>query len=413
VTIGIFIPTKNRPEKLASCLESCAKSLAQNVKFIVLDNASEKSTELAFEVVSHDSRFEYRRYDLRGSINEQFIRAANLASAFEWVSIIGDDDAVCPGGLDRLCEFLEENKGELGSIDNVLWDRPIYRWSDYAESERGLLSYSVSGSPGLVTFENSTSYMPSNSSQTVKVIYEAPGIYHRLVRTSLLDTLFAKYPDTIFAHSADISFGAHNALEGTNCIRVSYPVTLLGYSGNSTGSAFSVNDDKAIREIFFSENRHYIRIFETAFERYCTPFFSESSFVPPPITEVSTTFMILNEVLQSRGMRYLSLDLYLKSEVLNLPKVGPGLRLQFEKFLLSLFSKNPKSIPSGLIDICRSAATPRSLGSPGTSITLSENSSVELVQQTLRLPAEAAMTACTAARLVESLSMSLSRISIR
>lgn len=410
MTVGIFIPTKDRAQKLAACLESCSRSTAKNVKFIVLDNASDKATENAFDLISHDRRFEYRRYDTRGSINEQFIRAARLSTEkeYEWSSIIGDDDAVCASGFDKITSFLEEKKTDLQKIDNILWDRPIYRWPDYAEKERGLFTYTAYSNPELITVENSRSYMPDNGARTVKAIYESPGIYHRLVRGSLINDLFVRFPETLFAHSPDISFGAHNALEGTNCLRVRYPVTILGYSSESTGSAFSVNDNKSVRDRYLEENKQYIQEHEEFFKKY-----APINFVAPPVTEVSGTFLILNKVLMARGMQALSIDLYVRSEVLNLRKISIEMRTGFEKFLLALAREDSRSIPNEWLELCRSTAAPSSLGDPVTNLILDDKSKIGAVQQTIRLPVDAISTASAASALLEALVQSLSRTSIR
>jgi hypothetical protein len=406
--IGIFIPTKDRADKLESCLESCLKTKSHALKFIVLDNASDDNTTEVCSRYQGNYRFSYIRFSQQGNINDQFLRATQHSETLDWIAIIGDDDAVCAAGLDNLAEILIARNAEFSAISAITWDRPIFRWPDFAETERGMLSFTSHNTNTPFFLEDSRIYAPTETSRSVKIIYESPGIYHRLVRTTLVKSFLERYKEKVFFFSPDISFSAHASLETTQCAHLTFPVTLLGYSGKSTGAAFSGNDSREIREKFHQEN--------PALLEEVSDYFSKKKIDKenhPPITEVLGTFLIINQVRESRSLSPLSMDVYIRSEIGNLHKISPEARRKFRRFVEYLAGNHGATIDENLIAACNSQEPPSSLGSIGTTLLTDGKTSVAGIRQTLRLPLDVVNTAAKAASLVESMVASLKKLTLR
>lgn len=96
--LTIVIPTRNRARTLAATLESIVQGgCADKVMVHVLDNASDDDTH---DVVrrSRVPYIEYFRSSTRLSMSENHSRGIDTVKS-EWVTILGDDDAVAHGGL--------------------------------------------------------------------------------------------------------------------------------------------------------------------------------------------------------------------------------------------------------------------------------------------------------------------------
>lgn len=105
VTFSIVIPTKNRHETLAFCIESCLRQRYDNAQFIVCDNFSTPLTKATVEQFS-DPRLVYSRSDKRLSQTGNFERAFTLVKG-DYVCFLGDDDALMPNALDALAKAID------------------------------------------------------------------------------------------------------------------------------------------------------------------------------------------------------------------------------------------------------------------------------------------------------------------
>lgn len=105
----VVIPTRERADVLYSALESATSQDFDDLEIIVSDNASEDNTR---DVVlsKADDRVRYIRTDRRLGMTGNWEFAMSHVTG-DWVTIIGDDDALLPGSLARVRALIDENRG--------------------------------------------------------------------------------------------------------------------------------------------------------------------------------------------------------------------------------------------------------------------------------------------------------------
>jgi glycosyltransferase involved in cell wall biosynthesis len=113
--VSVLIPTRERPDTLAKCLRTVVNQSYGNLEIIVSDNASSPETEAV--VASFDSsRIRYFNTGKRISMSHNFEFALSKATG-DWITAIGDDDGLVPGGIARAVELLQASGAEaMGSL---------------------------------------------------------------------------------------------------------------------------------------------------------------------------------------------------------------------------------------------------------------------------------------------------------
>jgi glycosyltransferase involved in cell wall biosynthesis len=113
--VSVLIPTRERPDTLAKCLKTVVNQSYGNLEIVVSDNASAPETEAV--VRSFDSpRIRYFNTGKRLSMSHNFEFALSKATG-DWITAIGDDDGLLPGGIERAVAMLEKSGAEaLGSL---------------------------------------------------------------------------------------------------------------------------------------------------------------------------------------------------------------------------------------------------------------------------------------------------------
>lgn len=112
--LSICIPTYNRDYKLKSCIEDLLPQLIPNkIPIYISDNASTDSTEsVVAELAKIYSLVFYSRNSQNFGADYNISFAPTLAeSKFVW--LLGDDDRIAPGTLDKILPILEGNEYDL------------------------------------------------------------------------------------------------------------------------------------------------------------------------------------------------------------------------------------------------------------------------------------------------------------
>lgn len=133
----VLIPTRERAEVLRWALKTVTTQNYDNLEIIVSDNCSSDNTE---EVVreANDPRVRYVRTPRRVSMSENWEFALSHASD-GWVFILGDDDGLLPGAIEKLVSILGNDRSlALGSALGV------YVWPNEANQQRGRLHVPMS-----------------------------------------------------------------------------------------------------------------------------------------------------------------------------------------------------------------------------------------------------------------------------
>ena len=111
--ISICIPTYNRADSLANCLNSiaiAAKNFVGRFEVCVSDNCSDDDTSNIVRKASAALDIQYHRHESNLGIPRNFIKVVSMAKG-EFVWLIGDDDLLLPDTFDRLIPLLNDHKG--------------------------------------------------------------------------------------------------------------------------------------------------------------------------------------------------------------------------------------------------------------------------------------------------------------
>lgn len=123
-TLTICIPTYNRSRCLAHLLDSIIAQDNDDVEVVISDDASPDDTaEVAESYRSRISKFTFIRQPINIGLDRNFI-AVTAAATGDYVWLMGDDDALEPGGVARVLEAL-------------------HRWPDVVGLTLGVIDYDV------------------------------------------------------------------------------------------------------------------------------------------------------------------------------------------------------------------------------------------------------------------------------
>ena len=138
VPITVIIPTRDRADTLKHCLRSVLCENYKNLKVIVSDNASIDDTA---DIVSsiNDDRLSYVNTGERVSMTENWEFALGHVQA-GWVTILGDDDALIAGALEKVNRIIKETK-----VQAIRSNGCGYQWPTITENTFGRLSYNYHG----------------------------------------------------------------------------------------------------------------------------------------------------------------------------------------------------------------------------------------------------------------------------
>ncbi|MFC1886762.1 glycosyltransferase family 2 protein [Thermodesulfobacteriota bacterium] len=103
---NVIIPTRERADTLYHCLRTVVAQQYENLNIIVSDNYSQDRTR---EVVTSfsDSRIKYLNTGKRISMSHNWEFALNHVTD-GWVTFLGDDDGLLPGGLAKVNRVINE-----------------------------------------------------------------------------------------------------------------------------------------------------------------------------------------------------------------------------------------------------------------------------------------------------------------
>ena len=125
---SIVIPTRNRPEYLPVAVRSALQQTdADNIEVIVFDNASSTHASEVLLTLDGSKNLRIVRVEEPLPMRDSWETALGLAEG-EFVTILGDDDALLPNAVKVGREL-----AHIYDVDIIRWDRAHYTWPNNIE----------------------------------------------------------------------------------------------------------------------------------------------------------------------------------------------------------------------------------------------------------------------------------------
>ena len=122
---SLIIPTKNRQVTAINAIKSGIQSNYKNLEIIVSDVSDEDSLHHKVKELN-DPRIKYHYHSESLSMKSNWEFAVSKAKG-DYVTVIGDDDALMPDGL-----LFAERIIKLSGTPVLYTGSPTYKWPDYS-----------------------------------------------------------------------------------------------------------------------------------------------------------------------------------------------------------------------------------------------------------------------------------------
>ena len=120
--ITVIIPTRERAGVLEAALRTATAQDYENLDIIVSDNCSGDGTDAVVQR-ANDGRIRYLNTGRRLSMSHNWEFA--LGHVREgWVTFMGDDDGLLPGGICRAAEIIQETRAQVLRTEYCTYDWP-------------------------------------------------------------------------------------------------------------------------------------------------------------------------------------------------------------------------------------------------------------------------------------------------
>ena len=244
VKFNVIIPTRERADTLFHCLRTVIAQDYVNLSIIVSDNFSQDNTK---EVVNSfsDSRIKYINTGKRVSMSANWEFALRHVTE-GWVTIIGDDDGLLPGALEKISETIEMTR--CGAIRSK-WCH--YTWPGSITDKNRLVVPLTSG----IELRNCKKWL-------YRLMYgeanypDLPCFYTGgFARKDVIDRARNIKGEFFLSMTPDIYSAIALSSVLDNYVMLNEPVAVAGVSSHSIGaSGFELGLNPEPVKIFFTEN---------------------------------------------------------------------------------------------------------------------------------------------------------------
>lgn len=242
----IIIPTRDRCDTLAYTLQTCLQQNYQNFEVIVSDNYSSDQTKKFVSGLNHPN-LKYINTGSRVSMSENWEFALQAVTG-DYITIVGDDDALLPGALTAISTIINDTKTKA-----ISWKQASYHWPNHiVPAERNILSI-----PLLNKLEKRNAKEHLQSVLNFEIGYdEISFLYKGMIHKNLINEV-KEISGGVFFHSQTPDLYASIVL--SSLIDTYYfsekPFSINGASANSNGTAqFNQNISTTEHAKFRSEN---------------------------------------------------------------------------------------------------------------------------------------------------------------
>ncbi len=246
--ITCVIPTRERCDTLGATIRTCIMQDYDNMEIIISDNFSQDETKKVVESFD-DKRIIYVNTGRRLSMSHNWEFALSYVTG-DYVTFLGDDDALLPGALKELAKIISETKCEA-----ISWRWASYYWPNcILDSSRNLLLTPLSGAL--------CKRLTSKTLRDVlefKVGYsELPFLYKGIVSTKLISRIKEQSEGNFFhSQTPDVYSAIVIALALETYYYSTMPYSVNGTSAHSNGASqfmCNVTQNQSAAALFMSED---------------------------------------------------------------------------------------------------------------------------------------------------------------
>jgi glycosyltransferase involved in cell wall biosynthesis len=233
---------------LASTLATALAQQSSAYEVIVSDNASMDATRSVVEGLA-DPRLRYVNTGNRLSMCDNYEYALERASG-KYVLIIGDDDAVIPGALDRLLQII------AAAHEPVIYSWPlhIYDWPIGGRSAR--VAFLAPQRPRFeLDLKAKAKFVVSMGGWKY---YELPSPYHSAIPRGVLDAIRSRTGRVFHSTQPDVFTAMAIPAFADRAVNVGFAVTLNGRSSRSNALGFITRSGQANIDRFIREYGDYV-----------------------------------------------------------------------------------------------------------------------------------------------------------
>jgi len=243
--ISIVIPTRERVETLRATLNTALAQKSERIEIVVADNASSDGTQAFVESV-RDPRLRYVNSGSRVSMSANWEIALTHASG-DYLLIIGDDDALLPGAIDRLIRDID------GETEVYIWPKHIYVWPA-AGRKAYVERMAPQTAPRWADLVHRSRFVLRMGGWRHYVL---PSIYHSVVARRIPDEIRRRTGRVYHSILPDVFMAMCIPALAATARDVGYTVTAHGRSQKSNGWVATIATESAALKRFVEEYGDY------------------------------------------------------------------------------------------------------------------------------------------------------------
>lgn len=241
--ISVIIPTRERADTLIHCLRTVVAQDYENLNIIVSDNFSQDNTR---EVVASffDPRIKYINTSKRVSMSHNWEFALGHVTD-GWVTFLGDDDGLLPGGLAKVAQVISDT-GCL-AVTSIPC---LYYWPGSTAFENQMIIPIAIG----VELRNGMEWLTKLMRGEAPYM-DLPWLYHGgFVDLSLINSARDCHGKFFLSMTPDVYSAVALASITGNYVMMKEPVCVEGVSSHSMGaSSLGLTKDQGPSQKFYSE----------------------------------------------------------------------------------------------------------------------------------------------------------------
>lgn len=236
---SIILPTRRRADTLRFALESAVAQDFDDVEILVHESGDDPATARVVAEVG-DSRTRHVKTLEPVAMKENWERAVAAATG-DYLTIIGDDDAILPDACREASEVLDRYP-----LDVLTWRPAAYFWPESAVTvlQNRLQAYLPKGSGFELQEPRTLLYLAYHFRDHH---YTMPMMLHSFVGRPLVERVCRGLGSYFSTAAPDIASGVADAWFGESCILSYRPLSISGISHHSTGSRMHFNRDLQLR----------------------------------------------------------------------------------------------------------------------------------------------------------------------